>query len=113
MAKFRPSQLQFTQDSIKPYFENGNSIHEEIDRIKSMWSWSRNDAMQQFQPLEVAQDRYDFNWYCNNNRRLYMFRVLEKHGYVTEIKVSHIVLIKNEDVKFQKSSISTPLFFLF
>jgi len=44
--------------------------------------------MNEFLPLEVGLDKYDNKWYCNNNRRLYMFRVLEKQGFVSEIEVS-------------------------
>ena len=89
---YRPSKLQFTQTSISPYFSNGELIHGEINKIKSLWSWNRSEALNKFLPLEVRQDNYDGKMYCNNNRRLYMFRVLENEGYVTTVKVSLIFL---------------------
>ena len=86
--KYRPSQLNFTQTTISPYFSYGKLIHSEIDDIKSQWSWNRSSAMEKFLPLEIREDNYDGKLYCNNNRRLYMFRVLEKQGYVTTVNVS-------------------------
>jgi len=84
-----PSSLRFTQDSIAANFTSGDNINQEIEKIKSLWSWQRESAVSEFEPLEIDQDRYDGRWYCNDNRRLYMFRVLEKQGYVSTVRVSN------------------------
>ncbi|CAK8688410.1 uncharacterized protein LOC143460312 [Clavelina lepadiformis] len=78
----RPSELLFTQTTISSTFTNGTSIHDLIDKIKREREYDSG-----LLPLEVARDRYDGELYCNNNRRLYLFRVLEKEGYISKIRV--------------------------
>ena len=81
-----PSCLYFTHTSILPYFHNGKTIHGEIDEIKKMW-FGKSYVWENYLPLEVGRDYEDGHLYCNNNRRLYFCRVLEKLGYVKAIKV--------------------------
>ena len=83
-----PSHLLFTVDSILPTFPGGTSIHKEIEQIKETWfDFRRKNAMEKFLPLEVGKDSLNGNWYCNNNRKLYFFRVLEKEGLVGRVRV--------------------------
>ncbi|XP_076813152.1 uncharacterized protein LOC143459767 [Clavelina lepadiformis] len=82
-----PSDLLFTQTDISPTFTNGQNINEMVEQIR------RNPQLaESFQPLEIAQDRYNRRWYCNDNRRLYMFRALERLHCITHVKtkVGHI-----------------------
>lgn len=80
----RPSELLFSQTSIKSTLTNGDSIPELIRQISS----GRRGIDPSWLPLNVAQDKYNGKWYSQDNRRLYIFRVLEKKGLVDRIKVS-------------------------
>ncbi|XP_076814776.1 uncharacterized protein LOC143460959 [Clavelina lepadiformis] len=87
MERRRPSDLLFTQTSISPNFSNGQNINNVVEQIR------RNPQLaESFQPLEIAQDRYNHRWYCNDNRRLYMFRALERLHCITYVttRVGHI-----------------------
>ena len=89
--QMRPSDLRFTQDTIKAEFENGENVNNKIRELCGLDSYTLALRLQSFQPLEVAKCRNDGQWYCNNNRRLYMFRALEFAGKLHSVKVSHVL----------------------
>ncbi|CAK8688413.1 unnamed protein product [Clavelina lepadiformis] len=77
----RPSDLLFTQTDISPTFTNGQNINEMVEQIR------RNPQLaESFQPLEIAPDKINLRWYCNDNRRLYMFRALERANCITHVR---------------------------
>ncbi|XP_077968169.1 uncharacterized protein LOC144422162 [Styela clava] len=76
----KPSDIRFSQDSIAPNFSNGNSIHGVIDEILK-----GETSVCPFEPISIWKEG-DL-WYSENNRRLYMFRVLECKGNITDVDV--------------------------
>ena len=87
----RPSELYFTKENIKAYFDSGATLHAEIERIKKLSGWwifnKRDPALELYMPLEVGKCRGDKRLFCNNNRKLYLFRVLQKQGCIETVKV--------------------------
>lgn len=77
------SSIRFTQNDISKQFTKGDLIHDVIDQIMA-GRLSHED----FLPIEVAQ--IDGQWYTGNNRSLYVFRVLEYEGRVTNIRVKSV-----------------------
>nr|XP_039249162.1 uncharacterized protein LOC120326874 [Styela clava] len=76
----KPSEIRFSQDDIAPNFTNGENIHEVIGEILR-----GETSVYPFQPISVWYE--NGSWYSENNRRLYMFRVLEYEGKVNDICV--------------------------
>ena len=88
MAEYQPpGKLLFTKASILPTFQNGISIHAEINRIKSTWfKRRRENALKEYMPLHVYEDDTG-KIYCNDNRKLYMCRALGKQGSISKVEV--------------------------
>ena len=104
--QMHPTNLQFSHSDIKSTLTEGESIPFLIREIKA----GRRRIDQRWLPLEVARDKYDHKWYSQNNRRLYIFRVLELHGYLAggTIPVSKIfkqfeILLYSSIVTFEST----------
>ena len=79
----RPTELLFSQTTIKSSLTRGEYIPDVIQKIDRT-----GDLDQSWFPIEIARDRYDGRWYAQNNRRLYILRVLEVRGRIGSITVS-------------------------
>ena len=82
-SQMRPTDLLFSQTTIKSTMSRGEYIPTLIETIKSTRSYDKD-----WVPIEIAQDRNNGRWYSQDNRRLYIFRVLEVSGYVSTVPVS-------------------------
>uniref|UniRef100_A0A8W8KB38 Uncharacterized protein n=1 Tax=Magallana gigas TaxID=29159 RepID=A0A8W8KB38_MAGGI len=79
----RPSEIYYSQDSIKNTFDNGQSIYStlrmckedpfEIDLIPRMRVCMKNGK-----------------WFTLDNRRLWVFRGLEESGHITLVDVIRV-----------------------
>lgn len=78
--RMRPSQIRFIQESISPYFQERGSIQAAIDDIK-------NGALSPDSILPIKIIQKDGKFYSFDNRRLYVFRVCEYNGCVSDIPV--------------------------
>ncbi|XP_039249275.2 uncharacterized protein LOC120326980 [Styela clava] len=82
-SNMKPSEIRFSQDDIGPNFSsNGkkkvNDVIHEILQGETFVS--------DFPPISVWYK--NGSWYSENNRRLYMFRVLEYKGKISDINVT-------------------------
>jgi len=84
----KPSEILFSKPTIKPILSGGDNIHSLIEQIGSGYRLCDRDWF----PLEVAKDETDGKWYTLNNRRLYIFRVLEKLGRLNEVEVIYLFI---------------------
>ncbi|GAB1600145.1 uncharacterized protein LOC115211823, partial [Argonauta hians] len=67
-----PSQIRFTQDSISSKFQNGNNIYDLIDDI--VYGVVTPSEIQRIRTFKLHN-----KYYSVDNRRLYVFREVEKH----------------------------------
>ena len=103
---FRPSQLLFSQTSIKSTLSDGEHIPTLIHNI----SIGRTPIDPTWEPLDVAKDRLDGKYYCQNNRRLYIFRVLEKKGVRNQVRVRICLFsLLFSHAKYQNTRIFCPV----
>jgi len=75
-----PSAIGFSQDTISRVFRNKESVNGAIDRI-----FSKQLAVEDFPAVSVVWK--DSKFYSIDNRRLYVFRVLQVEGVVSEIPI--------------------------
>ncbi|XP_076824816.1 uncharacterized protein LOC143470521 isoform X3 [Clavelina lepadiformis] len=80
MVSLKPSEIRFTQDSIAMYFQNGEAINNVCERI-ALGELNIDD----FPKIEVVP--LDEFYFSLDNRRLYMFRVLEILGVTARVPV--------------------------
>lgn len=79
-----PSKIRFTHDSIESYFSDGHSIPETFRQIL----WKKITA-EDLPWIEVMN--YEGNWFAvRGNRRLFLFKELEKRGELSKVKVQKI-----------------------
>uniref|UniRef100_H2Y064 Uncharacterized protein n=1 Tax=Ciona intestinalis TaxID=7719 RepID=H2Y064_CIOIN len=76
----KPSNIQFSQDSIAKSFQNGTELHETCQLIST-----GSVSVDEIRPIRVIIK--DNKAISVDNRRLYVFRVLEKAGHLHSIKV--------------------------
>ena len=81
-----PSDIRFSQSDIKYSFTQGDDVHEVIDNIKRGWL-----SIQDFLPMNVAF--YNGRWYTENNRTLYVCRVLQYEGKLKKVEVKEVSLL--------------------
>ena len=82
-SQMRPTDLLFSQTTIKSTMSRGEFIPTLIENIKRTGRYDRD-----WVPIEIAKDSNNGRWYSQDNRRLYIFRVLEVSGYVSTVPVS-------------------------
>jgi len=108
--KLRPSDITFSQDSVGSKFQDGNSLQdtleelrsgrlkvEDIEKIKITWHshWKASPG----------QPRW---WTFTGNRRLTLFRILEREGRLDDIVVEVVTqLVPEWRVSTQKAG-ATP-----
>ena len=79
----KPSEIYYSQDSIKDKFDNGYTIYSTynacvkhpfvIDKIPRIRICKKNGK-----------------WYTLDNRRLWVFKKLEANGHITDVKVNTV-----------------------
>lgn len=80
-----PSKIRFTHDSIASYFSDGHSIPETFRQI--LWKKITADNL----PL-IEVMNYEGQWFAvRGNRKLFVFKELEKRGELSKVKVQKIV----------------------
>ena len=76
-----PSEIYFTHDSINPYFSCGRGIIDTYEELRTGFKDVTDIPM-----MTVAQ--LNGEWYTyTGNRRLWVFRRLQREGYIYEIEV--------------------------
>ncbi|XP_064615340.1 uncharacterized protein LOC135479445 [Liolophura sinensis] len=79
-----PSQILFTHDSISPNFQDGRCLTETYDDIV----YKRLDpSTRSIHPLVVTYHNGKW-WVIRGNRRLYLYKDLEKRRFVREVLVT-------------------------
>mmetsp|Transcript_86663 Transcript_86663/g.279941 ORF Transcript_86663/g.279941 Transcript_86663/m.279941 type:complete len:121 (+) Transcript_86663:1378-1740(+) len=69
--KMRPSELHFTQDSVRPVFRDGRHIYELLNALNA----GEVDPLRDLDPLEVVCDQG--KWWSLDNRRLWALKVFD------------------------------------
>jgi len=75
-----PSEIRFSQDSIHNLFQDGGRVNALVEDLQS----GRTELNRI--PL-ISVVKLDNKYYSMDNRRLYVFRVLQKRGVIGVIKV--------------------------
>ena len=81
LMKLKPLDVYFSQDSIRCVFRNGVSVNETIDSVI-------DGKVQVADIPHITVVKLNERYYSQNNRRLYIFRVLHCLGYLNEIWVN-------------------------
>jgi hypothetical protein len=79
----KPSQIFYSQDTINNYFDGGVKIGKTLDDI-----CTGSCSIAHIPTIGVCQ--HDGRWYTGDNRRLWLFRQLEKLGRCSTIEVNEI-----------------------
>ncbi|XP_078481569.1 uncharacterized protein LOC144742631 [Ciona intestinalis] len=88
-----PAEIRFLQDSIGPYFRSGGSVNECIyDILKG-----RSD-INTFPKIRIVKHGNLF--WSLDNRRLYIFRVLEERGHIRTITARLLPEFRFDEDKF-------------
>lgn len=77
----KPSEIYFSQDSIKNTFEYGQSIHDTLKMCQE-----DPMAIHQIPTMRVCMK--NGKWFTLDNRRLWIFRRLEEGGHITNVDVN-------------------------
>lgn len=77
----KPSEIYFSQDSIKNTFEYGQSIHDTLKKCQE-----DPMAIHQIPTMRVCMK--NGKWFTLDNRRLWIFRRLEEGGHITDVDVN-------------------------
>lgn len=77
----KPSEIFFSQDSIKNTFEYGQSI-------KDTLRMCQEDPMAIHQIPTMRVCMKNGKWFTLDNRRLWIFRRLEEGGHITDVDVN-------------------------
>lgn len=80
----RPSEILFSREEIPSRFANFGELHQVVGKLIT------HPKLINTIPLITVSNRNDGEWHSENNRRLYVFRVLEKKGALEEVQVSHM-----------------------
>jgi len=79
----KPSEIRFSQESISLAFQDGHSLQDTKDALASGELQKRD-----IPPIRIVKTHRG-NLVCHDNRRLHMYKALEKEGLVGRIK-AHI-----------------------
>lgn len=88
----KPSQIQYTQDSIGASFTDGTSLEDTFYQLVIGGQRSVEDIAW----ISVAYEEQRY-WVIYGNRRLFLYKQLEKHGYIDKIRV-HAVPFDSQKV---------------
>eukprot|EP00105_Crassostrea_gigas_P034116 XP_019918264.1 PREDICTED: uncharacterized protein LOC109617231 [Crassostrea gigas] len=76
----KPSEIYYSQDSIKEKFDKGHTIYSTLSVCKK-----HQYVIKKIPPMRVCKK--DGKWYTLDNRRLWVFRKLEADGHIKDVKV--------------------------
>ena len=91
--ELRPSKIRFMHHSINPKFRNGKSVEDTIRRIQQ-------GLMNVNELPTIRVVRKDGFYYAFDNRRLYVYRVLEHRGKLNRIRVKLAPLSEYQPHRF-------------
>ena len=91
--ELRPSKIRFMHDSINPNFRSGQSLEDTINRIQQ-------GHMSVYDLPKIRVVRKDGFYYAFDNRRLYVYRVLEHRGRLNRIRVNLAPLSEYQPHRF-------------
>lgn len=81
--RMKPSEIFFSQDSIKEKFDNGHTIYSTVSVCKK-----HPYVINKIPKMRVCKK--DGKWYSLNNRRLWVFRKLEADGDIKDVRVMQV-----------------------
>lgn len=79
----KPSEIYYSQDSIKEKFDNGHTIYSTVSVCKK-----HQYVINKIPRMRVCKK--DGKWYTLDNRRLWVFRKLEADGHIKDVKVTQV-----------------------
>lgn len=79
----KPSEIYYSQDSIKEKFDNGHTIYSTLSVCKK-----HQYVINKIPRMRVCKK--DGKWYTLDNRRLWVFRKLEADGHIKDVKVTQV-----------------------
>ena len=91
--ELRPSKIRFMHDRINPNFRSGQSLEDTINRIQQ-------GHMSVYDLPKIRVVRKDGFYYAFDNRRLYVYRVLEHRGRLNRIRVKLAPLSEYQPHRF-------------
>ena len=98
----KPSNIYYSQDSIKDKFDNGYTIYGTYNAcVKHTF------VIDKIPTIRVCQIGGKF--YTLDNRRLWVFRKLEANGYITNIPVRTVSRSQLPDRKFTTTNGGTDV----
>lgn len=100
--RLAPSEIRFSQDSISCHFQDGGLVNGIVDDICE----GRVDV-KTIPPISVAKVNNRF--YSADNRRLYVFRVLEKRGVLSHIDVRLVDHIYPDKMTTENEGVSVEV----
>ena len=90
LVLLKPSEIRFTKNLLAAKFDNGIPLVETFTQIKN------GEILVEDIPLiEVVFYQEKWEWYTQNNRRLWVFKELEKIGKCEYIKTKRIEYVEN------------------
>ena len=87
ILELAPSKIRFMHDRIKDRFSNGVTLYDTINSIES-------GSMNVYDLPKIRVVRRNGFYYAFDNRRLYVYRVLEHRGKLDKVKVKLAPLSK-------------------
>ncbi|VDI32141.1 Hypothetical predicted protein [Mytilus galloprovincialis] len=98
----KPSNIFYSQDSIKDKFDNGYTIYGTLSACKK-----HSFVIQKIPTIRVVQIGGKFH--TLDNRRLWVFKKLEESGTITDIHVQTVSRSMLEDRKFTTTNGGTDV----
>jgi hypothetical protein len=99
-----PSSIHFSQDSIASEFSNGSTLLELFQQVIT-----GEKSVDDIKRVQVFDHNKTY-WIYSGNRRLFVFKELQKHGFIKSIPVKVVQSpFEREHSQVGKSSILTYL----
>ena len=99
----KPKDIKFTKNRIPSRFDNGTHLKDLLEDIKS-----GKILCKDISAAEVVWDMDRWEWYTLSNRRLWVFKELEKAGKISFISMSRVETVNDG---CWRSTDSTPEFY--
>jgi len=97
-----PKDIKFSEKEIPSRFDNGKTLIALYNEICSGKTFCKN-----IPAIEVVWDSDRWDWYTLNNRRLWVFKELEKCGKISFVGMSRVELVdsskKHKKTKFYEN----------
>jgi len=95
IVELAPSEIRFMHDTIRPQFRNGKGVNQVIEDI-----YKGVTKIEDIPRIEVT--KRNNKYYSLSNRRLYVFRVLQKRKFLSRIEV--FLVTRWEEQKYTTKS---------